>query len=440
MRRLFVFMSLGLCFLSCKRSPEGFVRIRPFNAQFRNDSAIIHVPATFPLTEQENDSEIPLSFISKDFREYFNRDLEVESIIDDYEYVPLETTEKSVIGMIDEVLNDSDQLFFVDYTHDKILSFDREGRFICQIGERGNGHGEYVTMENCALNKGTKEICILDWSTKRLQFYSYQGKYTRTVPMYYYHEAVAFIDNYTCLLTVFNENPDIPGIQGCHIVVCHKDMKPIFGVLTNRGFPAWTEFSTNFTHRYRRPLRTYPDGIYYADILSPDTLWRYDGRLCRNALSVDFGDDNIFTTPEEYSSMTTEKYEKRVNEVPYVVDYELSRNFIWLYISALQTLIVDRQNKTFVSGMFVNKKYDRPTILPRLLNFPLHNPPFLFDWKDDKFVFLLEPSEISKLKESYLRDAEKTMWYNRLPEKDRKILDSADDENNPIMLVVKLKS
>ena len=67
--------------------------------------------------------------------------------ISDLTYVPLETTEQSLIGSIDKIVYRNDKYYILDKTLNKsVYIFDKTGAFIYSINKSGEGPGEYLEM------------------------------------------------------------------------------------------------------------------------------------------------------------------------------------------------------------------------------------------------------------------------------------------------------
>jgi hypothetical protein len=70
--------------------------------------------------------------------------LSLSEIAEDMVFIPLETTEKCLIGRIRSIHFSNDYLVIIDAEPNQILLFDKAGKFIRTIGSRGQGPGEYL--------------------------------------------------------------------------------------------------------------------------------------------------------------------------------------------------------------------------------------------------------------------------------------------------------
>lgn len=103
--------------------------------------------------------------------------LSASSISDTVIYVPLETNNKSIfsypwlIGMNDSYIVLSDK--------ERILAFQRNGKFITEIGKKGKGPGEFLKISGLLLKADT--VFIASLGKKALLKYTVKGEYLGAV-------------------------------------------------------------------------------------------------------------------------------------------------------------------------------------------------------------------------------------------------------------------
>jgi hypothetical protein len=97
----------------------------------------------------------------------------------------LEEHDYAVIGMINELQVFEDNIFILDnFYAKKLFVFDKNGKFIRQIGSKGQGSGEYSSIEDFCINREKREIYILDDNGSRVFVYNLDtGKYLNTVKL-----------------------------------------------------------------------------------------------------------------------------------------------------------------------------------------------------------------------------------------------------------------
>jgi len=112
--------------------------------------------------------------------------LSLSHIIESIEYIPLETNTRCLIGQIMRkehlVISNNYILVYCNITHLCYL-FSRAGKFVAQIGDRGNGPGEYINTHLFAIDEEKGQI-ILSTTTRydaQLMFYDFKGKYLHSI-------------------------------------------------------------------------------------------------------------------------------------------------------------------------------------------------------------------------------------------------------------------
>lgn len=141
MKTLTCFIATGLFLASCNNSINSDL---PYRIDVENSI--------------RNSNSIPLSTLGRKI-----------------EYVPLETDSACLIQNISNVYL-TDSLIFVS-DNDRLLKFDKNGKFIKQIGTKGRGPGEYPSLGNFQIDEGNKEIFVI--SSRIVLIYDFNGNFKR---------------------------------------------------------------------------------------------------------------------------------------------------------------------------------------------------------------------------------------------------------------------
>jgi hypothetical protein len=110
------------------------------------------------------------------------------------EYVPLETDTACLIQNISNVFLTDSLIFVSDYN--RLLKFDKNGKFIKQIGTKGRGPGEYPSLGNFLIDEVNREIFIL--SSRIVLIYDFNGNFKRD-----------FKIDFPCRQFILNENSEL---------------------------------------------------------------------------------------------------------------------------------------------------------------------------------------------------------------------------------------
>jgi len=88
--------------------------------------------------------------------------LELSTLLSNYEMVQLETNQESLIGVNARVCITDKHIVVIN--PDKILKFDRNGRFLKTIMTKGNGPGEFGTVVNPVIVAGKEILYYIDFN------------------------------------------------------------------------------------------------------------------------------------------------------------------------------------------------------------------------------------------------------------------------------------
>ncbi|WP_348768403.1 6-bladed beta-propeller [uncultured Bacteroides sp.] len=104
-----------------------------------------------------------------------------DSLMDDVKFVRLQTDERCLIGVVNQMVCTDDYIFVMDREMAKsVFCFDMQGRFVRKIGQEGEGPEEYIRLCNIALSADKKHLVIVDWAAKLL-YYDFVGDLKKTV-------------------------------------------------------------------------------------------------------------------------------------------------------------------------------------------------------------------------------------------------------------------
>jgi hypothetical protein len=106
---------------------------------------------------------------------YQNRNIfPLSKVAESLEYIPLETTTKSLIGSCYKIFVTSKDIFVFDFKHN-VYRFNRNGRFIKKIGRIGRGPGECQGPIDVALDTINEKVIFLDYD--KLVVYDYNASF-----------------------------------------------------------------------------------------------------------------------------------------------------------------------------------------------------------------------------------------------------------------------
>ncbi len=133
-------------------------------------------------SEQESN---PKGSINREkFINNYNKLIKTNDVIDtlSYRYIPLETTDESVFGMINKVFIDDNRIFILDRDIARqAFIFDIKGKFISKLGTKGQGPNEFSNLQGMTIDKKGKNIILFDLNSRKLLYYTYNGDFIKSV-------------------------------------------------------------------------------------------------------------------------------------------------------------------------------------------------------------------------------------------------------------------
>ncbi len=348
----------------------------------------------------------------------------------DYRIIPLETTEKCLVSEVENLLVDDSLIFILDPWTDRVLIFDLDGKFKNKIDRKGHAANEFASMTRVTLDRQRKRVCVMDRDSQKLLFYDYQGNFLSKESRFFWYENIAFFADKRVLLTLPYQHTDYKALNSFKLTVTDENGKPVCGALADPGFP-----KHQFAYSLSNPLHPARDGVFYLDVLSPDTIWKVQEAECVPFVAADFGEP--FTTLQTYREMTTERHSQRQNEVKFIRDdFAFSKDFGYLYYGYGNCAVIDLSTGKYLTGR-LDRRGNRPEA--NFLEYAFETHPsekfFLFDWEQNQFAKVWDADETLRLLGLMRKNKGGEEVYQSWPKSDRDILDKLSPEDNPLIVV-----
>lgn len=171
-RIITLFVLLSVFYSSCKNRNTGNNDLYKGSPINYNDFGNVREPVRNNNRLHEIDLTNSFSGINESLFDF-------TKLLNNYELFFLETTDSCLIGEIKKVIPiDSFLLVLDSFIANKICLFDRNGKFIRQIGNVGRGPGEYIQATDCYYDHNKKQIIIYDQFNSEFLFYDLMGNYS----------------------------------------------------------------------------------------------------------------------------------------------------------------------------------------------------------------------------------------------------------------------
>lgn len=131
------------------------------------------------------------------------RTVNITSIGGDVQFLALETSSKCLINEIKNIEFSQSYIFISE--PNRLLQFDKSGKFIRQIGSQGRGPVEYLSVGDFCIDETNKKIYII--SPPQLLTYDYDGSLIKTVQLPFRPAQIVLKEQNSLMYHMYN----IPG-------------------------------------------------------------------------------------------------------------------------------------------------------------------------------------------------------------------------------------
>ncbi|WP_321481211.1 6-bladed beta-propeller [uncultured Bacteroides sp.] len=232
--------------------------------------------------------------------------LPMDSLIENIDFIKLETKADHLIGKISQILFAKDLLFVVDSEISKSINvFDLEGHFKYMISHLGTGPGEYVEVSNVCIVPGKEQIAILDRSQGRIIYYKYNGQYVSM-------EQVPFMNDYFEYLNSGNRAYEIYGMHDPKLGNNNQNSLIVADSTGNLIFSFFKDiYRKDFHYTKNRTLRKFEGSVYYSPNIS-DTIYLVKDSVVEAKYYINITQKNVtnmgFETREQFYSLLNDGY------------------------------------------------------------------------------------------------------------------------------------
>ena len=357
----------------------------------------------------EGDAERLIELIEID--ESYMENLEQFSIC----FIPLETNDECEIGNITSLISTSKSYIILDaQLSKKIVVFDRNGKYISNIGKIGNGPGEYISPISFSVSPNEDEIAVIDGAKNSIIFYSLVDySFTREQKIPFYAAYMEYLNNGE--LIWYNKGKDLSDI----LIKTDANLN-IKKTLLKR------DFYSGYTIGSTRKLYKMQDRIYAYTPFSPILHEIYDDSITK-VIKFSFGNQEFppLAFFEQECQKGQENYIPALQKSAYISYFDIFENETHFCIPF------------FIKGMmfygFHNKKNNNSYKITQknmqdLLKVGFFSSPVGVNIEGE-FISLLNPDTIRELLEEQSYD---------LNEELKEIVTKSKEGDNPILLLLKI--
>ena len=350
-------------------------------------------------------------------------------------YVPLEFTADSQIGNIDiiEITNSGNYIIF-DRRNGSVVQFDKDGKYINNIGQMGHGPGEYVSPEIVRYNMFTDQIIVYDGLKHSLLHYDTNGNTLSTVQLHKYICNFGIVDS-TCYVIYANHLDDLNvGETAYNFEIIDADG----GILKqfepyNREKMHFNPSSNNVFWRSNGKLlclKNYYPYVYTVTKNEIKPVYRIDSEF--GQFSTEWLDHRVSVSEIE-EEMTRMKYSDLWMFGECANKYVMMVNFA---NEALLTIVMDKHDKEKIyMGDFLNN--DICGLVSASPSYMMNEEIYgIID--SDQFMHLEDIFMDQQKYTQYANEYQKVRGY-KITDDDREIIHKLAKSKNPVIQVCTLK-
>lgn len=292
---------------------------------------IVLTISLFSACKERSNNEFRYEVISIDLSKLIDIDICDSSKVT---HIPLELTDNSLLSHI-EYMELKDNEVFVYDTH-RIMVFDVEGNFLWHLNRKGNGPGEYTTINSFFLNDNM--ICLYDDNIQTLFKYDTDGTFveaTRTT------EIMSSIYPVGGKKFVGKKKYRGDRMQTPTLAMLNSNLELLFNI-SNRNLTSGVGV---FDYCY-----SYDDEILYWEFLN-DTIYSVDNENLTPKFYVDFQKFKIPAVERENKQLSeiieyiNHRSSKHAAGVRYVQEDSQNIRFIFAFDESLNYAIYNKQTK-----------------------------------------------------------------------------------------------
>jgi hypothetical protein len=276
----------------------------------------------------------------------------LSSITKGIEYIPLQTIPESLLGEVNKIAISDSFIFVSDF--EKLMQFDRQGKFIRKVGSNGRGPGEYVHIFDITVDNKQEVVYILSTRTKDLLSFDFRGNFIKSFKLT--ESSLEFIaDTSNHLLFQMSNLGKPEGTNSYSWFLTDTEGNVLLRISNSL-------YKTNRLGRFfivKKPLYLYNGSLHFMEF-GIDTLYFFNNDIKTPYAIFKFGDLKIDSDPEVQSQKDLDKYKEKLYISTILEDEKylylnISRGFLldlgsWIFNKKTKELTV-LENKGFIDDI-----------------------------------------------------------------------------------------
>jgi hypothetical protein len=212
-------------------------------------------------------------------------EIDMSEIFSTIEYIPLETNDEHLIGEMSQILIFKDRIYIADqHQTQSVFCYTKEGKFLYELSRKGQGPGEYITLDNISIDHDKERLLI--YAGNILLEYDLDGNYIESHKIdlwgndffYIGNNRIAFYGDYTAN-TKYEQNQMTPNL----FVVENYNV-----IYTDLYFPSKVNFGALLS--LSNCISNSNNGTVSLVCTYNDTIYHVTSDTVKRAYYIDFGE------------------------------------------------------------------------------------------------------------------------------------------------------
>lgn len=216
--------------------------------------------------------------------------IKFETIVEDYYYLPLETTPNSLIGQYRNIELYKNYIYIQDVETKLLYIFDKKGKFISSLGQRGNGPDDLLHLTTFTIDRNKKEVIVYDSFKQEFFFYTLEGNFKRRTATPIRFENNNFgIDQYGQMIvaSISSNNPELKEFDGSSLFILDSTLN-ILKASTLQNIHASNNYAPSLLLRNNNQIAymsNYTSDFFVACQHGVELKYKFDLSAFENALN-----------------------------------------------------------------------------------------------------------------------------------------------------------
>lgn len=214
----------------------------------------------------------------------------LSKLVDSLEIIRLESIDTAMINPMAIEISDN---FLGVNSYRSYKLFTRKGKYIADIGRRGQGPGEYTLVYDSKIDEDNECIYLLPWASNHISVYNLKGTFIKNIPLsYFIHKGVLNIDIKKQYISIVQ----LPFGEGEQPLAWTQDFDgKIIHEIRSKHLDLWPDYSNEVLTQKANKLGQFTDFYLLACVPRIDSLYNYtpDKYKCIPKFTANFPGNDV---------------------------------------------------------------------------------------------------------------------------------------------------